>query len=257
MITFFVSCTKKEEVKYIAKVGDTYLTEEEISEFNHDGADSTNFRKAFIRQWIEKELLYLAAKEQGIVQSKDFKLLLENLDKKTANSLLIKQIINNADINKDSLSVMDYYHKNRSEFVITQPMIVYNYASFKDYEGAEKFRISLYQNNWDDAINNAFLTNKIIFSGKEISSYIVKETHDNYKEVFNTLILNQVSRVMYTDDNQYRVFQLLEKYESNEIPNIKIIYQTVKDRYVAKQRELAYKNYIKQLYSEYSSRIER
>jgi len=257
MIFLISSCSKKEEISYVAKVGDSYLTEEELSKVISYDSDSTKFREAFIRKWIEEELLYLAAKEQGVVQSKEYKSLVENLDKRTANSILIKQIIKETVIDEDSLSIVKYFNSNPSEFKLTQPMIVYNYAAFMKYEEAEEFRVSLFQKNWDDAIDKVTKQNKYIYTGEEISSYIVETTHENYKELFNTLRLNRISRVMQTVDNQYRVFQLLQKYERNSIPNIKIIYESVKDRYIAKQRELAYKNYVKQLYSEHSSRIER
>lgn len=257
MIAFFASCEKKEEEKYIVKVGTSYLTEEEVSELVSYGTDSSKFKEEFIRQWIEDELLYMAANEKGIIQSKEFNSLIEKSERKTASTLLIRQILADTKIYEDSSSVKNYFKSNAREFKLTQPAIIYNYASFKKLEDAEGFRISLYQNNWDDAISKAAQYNELIDSGEEIFSYVVKDSQDIYREVYNSLVQNQVSEVMQTFNGLSLVFLLLEKFDKNEIPNLDMTYDLVKDRFIAKQRELAYKNYVKQLYSKYSSTIER
>ena len=92
VITLLTSCEKKVEEKYIVKVGDSYLTEEELHALVSYGSDSSKFKEEFIRQWIEDELLFMAAKEKGIVQTQEFKSLVEKSERKTANTLLIKQI---------------------------------------------------------------------------------------------------------------------------------------------------------------------
>lgn len=257
MIAFFASCGKKEEEKYIVKVGNSYLTEDKMNEFVSNRNDSSKFKEEFIRQWIENELLFMAASEKGVIQTKEFQSLVEKSEKKTANALLIKQILADVKIYEDSFSVQKYFKSNASEFKLTQPAIIYNYASFKRFDDAEGFRISLYQNNWDDAISNVTKNNELLDSGERIFSYVVKESQDIYREIYTSLIRNQVSEVMQTFNGLYLVFLLLEKHDKNEIPNLAMTYDLVKDRFIAKQKELAYKNYVKQLYANYSSRIER
>ncbi|NOX67274.1 MAG: hypothetical protein GXO85_16125 [Chlorobi bacterium] len=257
MIAYFVSCTEKKEEKYIAKVGDSYLTEAEVDHVMSSNVDSSKFREEYIRQWIEDELLYLAAKKEGILSSKDYKSLTKQSSKMIANSLLIKSILENLKIKDDSSSVRKYFMDNPDEFKLTQLAILYNYASFNKYNAAEKFKTSLLQNNWDDAVDKILHSTELIDSGKEIFLYVVKNSPDIYSKVYKTLVQNQISEVMETFDGHYIVFQLLEKYDRNEIPNLSIIYDLVKERYIAQQRELAYKSYVKQLYSDYSSSIER
>ncbi len=258
MIAYFVSCTeKKEEKKYIAKVGDSYLTEEDVDQIVSASADSSKFREEYIRQWIEDELLYLAAKEKGILNREDYKSLTKQSSKMTANSLLIKSIMDNLKIKEDSSSVKKYFIKNLDEFKLTRPAILYNYAVFKKYSDAEKFKMSLLQNNWNDALNKIIHSSNLIDSGKEIFSYIVEDSPDYYNKIYKTLVRNEISEVLETFDGRYMVFQLLEKYDKNQIPNFMVIYDLVKERYIAQQRELAYKNFVKQLYSDYSVSIER
>lgn len=257
MIAYFVSCTEKKEEKYVAKVGDSYLTEAEIEHVMSSNVDNSKFREEYIRQWIEDELLYLAAAKEGILSSKDYKSLIEQSSKMTANSLLIKSILNNIKFNDDSSSVKKYFMDNTDEFKLTQPAILYNYALFNNYSDAEKFKTSLLQNNWDDATDKILHSTGLIDSGKEIFLYVIKNSPDIYSKVYKTLVQNQISEVMETFDGHYMVFQLLKKYDKNEVPNLSAIYDLVKERYIAQQRELAYKSYIKQLYSDYSSSIER
>lgn len=257
MIAYFVSCTEKKEEEYIAKVGDSYLTEAEVDYVLSSDVDSSKFREEYIRQWIEDELLYLAAKKEGILSSKDYKSLTEQSSKMTANSLLVKNIMKGIKIKDDSSSVRKYFVDNPDEFKLTQPAILYNYASFKKYSDAEEFKTSLLQNNWDDAIDKILHSTGFIDSGKKIFLYVVKDSPDIYSKIYKTLVQNQISEVMETFDGRYIVSQLLEKYDKNEVPDLSVIYDLVKERYIAQQRELAYKSYIKQLYSDYSSSIER
>ena len=83
LIAFFASCEKKEEEKYIVKVGTSYLTEEEMNDLVLYGSDSSKFKEEFIRKWIEDELLYMAANEKGIIQTKEFNSLIEKSERKT------------------------------------------------------------------------------------------------------------------------------------------------------------------------------
>jgi len=69
---FMSSCAEKEEESYIVKVGNSYLTEENISEYLNSKKNVHKFREEFIREWIEKELIYLDAVEKGILNSDEF-----------------------------------------------------------------------------------------------------------------------------------------------------------------------------------------
>jgi len=258
MIAYFVSCTeKKEEEEYIAKVGDSYLTEEEVDQVISANADSSKFREEYIRQWIEDELLFLAAKKKGILNSDEYKSLTKQSSKMTANSLMIRSIIENVEIDDAPSSIRKYFNDNPDEFKLTQPAILYNYAAFDKYSDAERFKTSLLQNNWEDAINKIRHSSELIDFGKEIFSYVVENSPDYYSKIYKTLVKNEISEVLETFDGRYMVFQLLDKYDKNEVPDLSLIYDLVKERYIAQQRELAYKNFIKQLYSDYGSSIER
>ena len=112
LIAFFASCEKKEEEKYIVKVGTSYLTEEEMNDLVLYGSDSSKFKEEFIRQWIENELLYMAANEKGIIQTKEFNSLIEKSERKTASTLLIRQILAGFVLSKIEFVLKD--NKSRS-----------------------------------------------------------------------------------------------------------------------------------------------
>ena len=251
----FISCAEKEEIKYVAKVGDSYLTEDQLDKaFSSSQIDTNKYREAYIRHWIEEQLLYLAAKEKGILNSKEYLTIMEKSEKKTANSILINEIISASEVIRDSVSVIKYFENHSSEFKLPQPAIVYNFATFNNFEDADNFRESLFFNSWSDALS---ISKHVYESGEQIFSYIMEDSQDNYRTVYKSLHINQVSYVMVTSNKLYIVFQLLEKFDKNEIPVLRNIYDVVKERYIAMQRETIYKNYIKKLYSDYNKRIER
>ena len=257
LLITIIGCEEKVEEPFVAKVGDSYLTEESINEVIPDNQENIEFREAYIRQWIEEQLLYMAAQEKGILNNDNYKTILKSAKTKTANSLLISEVMKDINVKTDSVSVRDYFESHPSEFKLTNQAMVFNYASFVDYNHAENFRKSLFNYNWADAVTKADENKELYNSGENVFSYILDDTQDIYKRVYKSLYINQISEVMITVNNIFIVFQLLEKYELNEIPKLNTIYDQVKEKYAATQRELAYKNYIKELYSTYSSRIER
>ena len=60
-LLLFISCSKKEDVDYIVRVGDSFLTQSMVDDAIGESNGNKLFREEFIRKWIEKRVIYLSA----------------------------------------------------------------------------------------------------------------------------------------------------------------------------------------------------
>ncbi|NWF88178.1 MAG: hypothetical protein HXY50_01815, partial [Ignavibacteriaceae bacterium] len=76
--TLFFGCDKQPEKKnYIARVNDSYLTKEELS--NLDSLFKGSFSRAeLIDKWVDKELLFQQAEKLGITEDEEFLSVINN-----------------------------------------------------------------------------------------------------------------------------------------------------------------------------------
>jgi len=85
----FLGCNKEpEKKKYVARVNDTYLTEEELNELDSLFEDSSS-RSEIIKRWVSKELLYQEAISKGITDDEEFNRIINNSRRELASSMLL------------------------------------------------------------------------------------------------------------------------------------------------------------------------
>src|SRR3989304_6509493 len=113
---FFFGCNKEPETKkYIARVNDAYLTEEDISEL--DSLFGRGFsRNEVIKKWIEKELLYQEAMKTGIADNDDFNRIINNSRRELASSMLLNSHLENNLKKPDDSQLHEFYNIHNSEF---------------------------------------------------------------------------------------------------------------------------------------------
>ncbi|MEJ2614320.1 MAG: hypothetical protein P8Z35_05155, partial [Ignavibacteriaceae bacterium] len=136
--------------KYIAKVNDSYLTEDELdSMYNVDSG--IQYKDEIIRNWINRELLFQEAKKQGILNDKNFNRILDDSKKELAASFLIKNFINKEKIPVNPAELEKYYNVNPDEFKLLYDSYLLNEIVFNNEDDALKFRAEALGRNWDDA----------------------------------------------------------------------------------------------------------
>ncbi len=126
-IHFLCSCSlNKEEENAVARVGDSYLYEEDLAALNFDDLDrdSLEVKKSFIDNWVKERLLLKKALQNLNEQQVDFEEQLENYK----NSLLIFKYENQLIRQKMDTSVSKeeidaYYQQNQQNFDLKTPVL--------------------------------------------------------------------------------------------------------------------------------------
>lgn len=102
----------------VAQVNDSYLTADELKFSTPSGMDrdmALALKKDFIARWVESEILYQAALDEGYKLNPNEQFFVDTYLK----SLLVQRYLNaklDKDYNITRQEIEDYYQKNRQEF---------------------------------------------------------------------------------------------------------------------------------------------
>jgi hypothetical protein len=252
LFLFVFGCTeKKSDNKVVAKVNDSELTEEELNLFLGNKKHNNKLREEFIRNWIESEILFLEAKEQGITNSETYKAYLKTSQKELAVGLLTKKFFDDYSQNTQESELLRYYNKNKNEFKLSCDNYLISLLKFDSFYEAESFRLKVDETNWNSLAKEIVRQKKAkqIFDNELVTEYNIFPTIiKNYLDGMNN---NEISIVINISNNQAYIAKFIKKYYMNDVPEFKSIKKIVETRYLGQKKELAYKSYISDLYSKY------
>ena len=246
---FFFGCKKEPETKkFIARVNDAYLTEEDISEL--DSLFGRGFsRNEVIKKWIEKELLYQEAMKKGIADEDEFNRIINNSRRELASSMLLNLYLENNLKKPSNIELQEFYNVHKSEFQTEDNIYVFNSASFTNENAAIRFRAKLFETDWENVIEN-YEDDKSLIEYKTSSALSQTEIYPiQLLKLIEELDPGEVSIVIEENADKYSVVNLLQIYRRGSNPPFEIISNEVEARYIADKREQIFNKYIEELYS--------
>jgi hypothetical protein len=245
------SCGKEQpKTEYVARVNDAYLTKKELASLIDTTMVNTLHKSEVIRNWVNREILFQKAKNEGILQQDDYKGLINNSGKELAGVLLLESYISSVTINFEQRDLINYFEENSNDFKIADMSYLLNIIHFSNEDRAVEFRSLVLDSDWQKAMNifygeSAIISNenKVLLKEQDVSSIkvlrVVKRLHPL-----------EISIVISETEGYYTVVQVLEKYLIGSLPSYNVIKQDVEKRYLAERRKELLENYIKDLYSQ-------
>jgi PPIC-type PPIASE domain len=243
------SCKKEVAAKkYIAKVNNSYLTEDELDSI-YNSSSGVQYKNEIIRNWINRELLFQEAEKQGILNDKNFNRILDNSKKELAVSFLLKNMVKSETISVESAELEEYYGKNPDEFKLLYNSFLLNSVTFNSEDKALKFRSEALEKNWNEAFQDSRNDTSVITSKSMdlLFDYMIQPV--SVLRVVKELYPSEISIVLHTDENLFTVVQLIQKFDKGVTPPFDLIKNDVKKIYLVQKKELTIKDYIKELYS--------
>ena len=245
-----MGCGKESKQKnFIARVNNSYLTREDLASMIDTGSASNFYRNEVIRNWINRELLYQHAEQQGILKEEGFKQLMDESKKELAGSLLLQKYYEDEKSNIDPSDLESFYNLHKDEFKCFYDSYFISRAVFNNQDEAIKFRSIVIESDWNKAAN-AF---------KNEPSLIEEQTNEmlyNYEihpvalyRVISEMDSNEVSTVINDTPGRYTVVKLLQKFPQGSIPPLDAVKEEVIDEFTAQKKEELLNNYLKDLYS--------
>lgn len=246
---FFFGCKKEpEREKYIARVNDAYLTEDDISEL--DSLFQQGFsRNELIKKWIEKELLYQEAMKKGITDEDEFNRIINNSRRELASAMLLNSYLEKNIKKPGDSELKEFYSAHKNEFKTEDNIYVFHSASFTNENAAIKFRAKLIETDWENVIEN-YAEDKSLIEYKTSSVLSQAEIYPiQLLNLIEELDPGEVSIVIEENAEKYSVVNLLQIYPGGSSPPFEIIRDEIETRYIADKREQIFNKYIEELYS--------
>ena len=251
IVTAVVSgCGKQAPKKnFVARVNDAYLTQEQLAKMIDTNSASHFYRSEVIRNWINRELLYQAAKSEGIMKEKEYKNLIAQAEKELAASLLVQKYYNSEKTNYDPKDLTEFYRAHMNEFKRFYDSYLINMINFTDEDKAIQFRSTVLESDWDKAVN-IFKGDTSVYSMSNKKLYYDYEIHPaSLSRIVASLNPGEISIVISNEPGHFIVVREIQKYESGTIPPFDVVKPQVAIRFEADRKNMLIRKYINELYS--------
>ena len=253
-----VGCSKEEKpAKYIAKVNKSVLTEDDVKSALSEERNKGIYREEYINNWIQTEILFQEAADEGLLNGKEYKSLLDRTKKELGSVLFIRKIVEENKIEPTDDEIKKYYDNNKDDFKLADEAYKINEVQFNDYNKAVEFRNSLLETEWNRALNQ-YRNNQSIVELKSQNLLLKYQIQPAALfRIITSLDVNEVSVVLETEPMKFTVVQLLERYGKDFVPPLDIVKSEAKERLLIVKRNQFVKEYINKLIADHNLEIER
>ena len=258
IVAGLTSCSKEgKSNKYVAKINNEVLTEEQLKAALSEEQNKGKYRSEYIHSWIETEILFQEAQKKGIMEDKQFNLLLERSKKELAVALFLKKISEENKIELTDDEINKYYEDHKEEFKLEDDAFSINIAEMSNFDKAVKFRNKLMNSDWNKAENN-FKNDPAVLSMERMRFYFRYQLQPlTFLRAVNNLGENEVSVVIETEPSKFRIVQMVGKYSANSIPPLDLVKDEITARLSTIKEKDFIKDYIDKLITDHNPEIVR
>lgn len=253
-----IGCSKNEKSdKYVIKVNDTVLTEEQINLALSEKRNSGKLRAEFIQDWIEKEVLFQEAVKNDILDEKEFNMILVKNKKELAAAMLLNKVIAQENTEPSEDEIRQYFESNKDEFKLNDDLFHLNIVYFNDFDIAVQFRNTAIETSWNNGLktyqNYPSVTS--VESSQLISRYQLQPL--TFLRSVAALQKGETSIIIETEPARFAVVQLIEKLGKDVIPSLEVVREDVKARLTMIKIKEILKKYIDKLIADHNLDIKR
>ena len=254
-LSLFHCSDKKEDDSIVAKAGNSVLTKSSLDSALSDYKNNRKFKDEFIKDWIEKEVLYQVAVDDGLTEDSEFNSIIEQNKKELAVALFKAKALKGFSYSPSQAELEEYFDKYKNDFILNDDAYRFNLIVFNSEEKAIKFRNLLLDSEWD-RIASGYKSEpgviNLINSGFRYAHEINSE-----QVIFSLKVMeqNEVSVVIKSEPDYFTVVQLIEKYQRNTLPKLENIRELVEQRFLITKRMEFLRNYISEILEDNNSKI--
>ncbi len=257
-LIFLQSCVKEteENVDYIARVDDKYLSASDLDREMDSLRSSSKFREEYIREWIDRELLFSLAVEEGILESEDFLDVKKVSEKELAISFLMKKKGSNLYNKISDNSLRNFYNVSAEFSNLQNDLYIINHISFNDPYSAEKFRKNLIDSdtNWISTVKE--------FDASAISDYSLNAQFLEYQlepkyipRRLQRMTEKEISSVFEKEPNVFSIVQLVDRFKKGSRIPFEYIKDDIANLYMASKQKELLNSLLDSLYKEFDIEI--
>lgn len=258
LVLIVFSCSKEEKKsKEIVRVKDAVLTEDELQNALSEFSNYGKHREEYINEWIEQQILYQEAVNEGIIYERDFNAILERSKKKLASALLIEKVIKENEYVPGDDELKSYFEEFKDDFKLDSDSYRLNIAYFNNAEKAVQFRSVLIESDWNRALTAYRMEKNLVgaVSSELFTDYQLQPV--NLQKAVSALLPGEISIVLETEPMKFVVVQLLEKLGKGFTPQFENVTDKVKDRFMIIRDKNFIRKYINKLIEDHNIEIKR
>ena len=256
------------EVDYVARLGDRYLTREDLDSALESLTvlqDSAEAAEQIMEQWITDELLFREAVRRGLrnqagVQS----LLLEN-ERSVLVSALLTELYKEEDSTPDDQDLLTYYEQNKDQLKLTEPFVKVRYLVTESADSAmsaielmEGIESSSNPDSAWKAVANRFTEDPggtITLSASFYPETRLLSSIPGLSTAIQRLAPGQILSP-FELDSRYHIVQLVERLPVGITPEVALLEDQLRARIAIENRKQLYARQVQRLRNEALAREE-
>ncbi|MBN2281318.1 MAG: peptidyl-prolyl cis-trans isomerase [Candidatus Marinimicrobia bacterium] len=212
-IFLLTGCHKKNKgYQYIARVDDSFLTQEELLEMierkTTGGIKEENFINSIITDWVKDEIIFQKAKKEHFDKDKNIKNKVEDY----CRSLVIDEYLKNhfqSTVTISNKEIEDFYESNKESFLLEKDALKISHIFVEDYNDANIIKSTLQSINIKDK--------KELYKKYKFETRIIKKgevVKDINTELFERSTLRIVGPV--SSNYGFHIIEILEQFKNGE-----------------------------------------
>lgn len=253
---------------YVARVGDQYLTQEELTqtlEGLHMGHDTTEAREQIIEQWITNALLYREADRLNLANDPGVQTLLREQERSVLVNELTARLYDEIDPSVSDDEIQSYYDQHREQLRLREPFAHVRYLTTETLEEAQTVLADIRAVRGSNEADSTW--------GALIQSYATnpdqaRNLARNYypeNQIFGTTptLRTQLERLapgalapILEIDSLFHVVQLVDRAEAGEIPERAWVEDEIRRHLKVRARKQMYAREVQRLRNEALAREE-
>ncbi|MCB9058126.1 MAG: peptidylprolyl isomerase [Calditrichae bacterium] len=239
--TILFACNQSNDLPtdLVAQVNDTYLVRDQLNYgVPAELADDTklSMKKMLIKQWVENEIIYQTALNEGVNLSESEEFQIENYKK----SLLVQHYLD-AKLNKNYLvsqkEIEDYYKDNSKEFVRSQDEVHIIHLLIENRDNAI-FNEIRESNDLNEIIKKYYFDTRSTFESPngDIGYVALESLPALIQNALKRLKTGAISAPLQSDQG-FHFVQLLDSQKAGSQIDLEIVKDEIERRLKWKKRE--------------------
>jgi len=240
---------------FVARVGNAYLTHDELRARSGAASDSSEASLRFVNEWVSNELLYQEAVRREFDKQEPVRERMEAVQKRIAVEALLDEVLfqDSAEVGEDEVTA--YFPEHEQEFMLSEDVALVSFARFNERGPANTFRSGIVRGKtWDQAVDDLSTDSMLVAHLLQIThqQYVTRSTlfPEELWKVARTLNPSKVSFVVTTDSGYYVLF-LHDFRRQGTIPDLSYVAPEIHGRLMIDKRRKRYEEFLEGLRSRF------
>lgn len=254
-------CEKRETKKeYLARVGDSYLTKEEMTAVEDSTLLSSDARiRDYAARWINNELLYQEARRRGIENSETVQRHATEARKQLTIQAFLQKELYQDTLHIPEDSIRTYFESHPEEFLMREDVVKVNLIAFTSREKANAIRAKIVSGTrWESAVQT-------VVNDTSSQSFLISRVDGKYYtqgtlyppelwRVATNLAPREISFPVRTQEGFFLI-QLLAIFRQGAHAQLDMVRDEIHQRLIIEQRRQRYAELLARLRSQHEVEV--